>query len=110
MANNITKAERDQLNNRAAELLAEGIGPGGIVTRLMTEFSISRDRAKRATSKAIMARNRPGAPAGNDNAARKDGRPRVQLNIRVEQATKEWLLAQAPDGNIGRYLDEIART
>lgn len=56
--------------------------------------------------------NRPGAPVGNDNAARKDGRPRVQINVRVEQVTLDWLQGQADqatNGNVGRLLDEIVQ-
>ena len=54
---------------------------------------------------------KPGAPVGNTNAARKDGNPRKLLNVRVEQATREWLQRQADneaDGNIGRWLDNLA--
>ena len=54
---------------------------------------------------------KPGAPRGNQNAARKDGNPRKLLNVRVEQATRDWLQQQADaeaGGNIGRWLDRLA--
>jgi hypothetical protein len=54
---------------------------------------------------------KPGAPAGNTNAVRKDGQPRELLNVRVEQSTHIWLQAQADKttgGNIGRWLDNLA--
>lgn len=112
MANKITKAERDQINRRAAELLSDNIFPAAVTAKLVAEYGITRDRASRAVSKAMMTRNRPGAPAGNDNAARKDGRPRVPLNVRVEQVTLDWLQAKADAttaGNVGRWLDQIAQ-
>lgn len=53
----------------------------------------------------------PGAPVGNTNATRKDGKTRPKLNIRVEESTRDWLQSQADktaDGNVGRWLDNLA--
>lgn len=55
--------------------------------------------------------SKPGAPIGNTNASRKDGQPRELLNVRIEQSTRDWLQSQADksaDGNIGRWLDNLA--
>ena len=51
--NRITAAEREKILTRARALQHAGISYGKAISQLQTEFSISRDRARRAVAKAL---------------------------------------------------------
>ena len=51
--NRVTAAERERILTRAKALQHTGVSYGKAISQIQTEFSISRDRARRAVTKAL---------------------------------------------------------
>lgn len=59
MTNKVTKAERERLYTRAAELLHQGLNRDQVIAQLERE-GISKGRAIHAIAKVRLRENRPG--------------------------------------------------
>lgn len=107
MNNNYKRPERREAYDHALQLAQNGLDRFDISKQL--DKAIPRYIRQSMAAKAWRVVNgKPGAPVGNQNAAKDNAR--VKLNFRVNQKTFLWLQKQAAketDGNIGRWLDTL---
>lgn len=110
MTNKITQEERGRIVARAKQLVIERGEEVVIISDiLISEFGISRDRARSAAAKAIRqlrgeAIRRSGPPLGSRNAAKPESLQRIVYhNARLPRWLCEWLDSQ-PDR--GRMIEE----
>lgn len=101
MTNHITQEERGRIVARAKQLVTERGEEVAIISDiLISEFGISRDRARSAAAKAIRvlrgeAIRRSGPPLGSRNAAKLDDQKLERVTIRLLPAQLDKLKAVA---------------